>query len=78
MQVSHRPVVSLNSGDRESQSAQPRESVATATNSQVAENAFDQEAASAVVETDANGQPFVRDGVRFSSLFKPDGGLEPA
>lgn len=78
MQVSHRPVVSLN-GVPGAQSPQPvREEFGAAANSQVQEAAADTQAAQVSgADIDETGQPFVRDGVRFSSLFKPDGGLEP-
>lgn len=79
MKVSHRPVVSLN-GSGTARSESPREEMAAAANSQLQDGSLvsPDAPAAAVVETDENGQPFVRDGVRFSSLFKPDGGLEPA
>lgn len=81
MQVSHRPVVSLNgngSGGEPSAAAQP---AAVDANSQTPEGDAVQQDAASVAEGEGEGEgetPMVRDGVRFSSLFKPDSGLEPA
>lgn len=71
MQVSHRPVVSF--GGSAETSSQPVAS------GQV--QASVDGAAAVDGSTEGAGEeetPMVRDGVRFSSLFKPDGGLEPA
>lgn len=75
MQVSHRPVVSLNGGAAGGATAAPSESAPSAANSQVEQGgAAEADGAPAAGASDPQGS---RDGVRFSSLFKPDGGLEP-
>lgn len=76
MQVSHRPVVSLNGGSA-SQSAPAPEVAPVTANSQSQDG--DPAGQDAAAPADGDGEsPMIRDGVRFSSLFKPDGGLEPA
>jgi hypothetical protein len=76
MQVTQRPVVSLNGGASASGTVAASEPAPTSANSQVQQGgAVEPEIPSTAAESDPQGS---RDGVRFSSLFKPDGGLEPA
>lgn len=77
MQVSHRPVVSLNTGGEQAQAApQPQDPAPAAANSEIQQPGAVPEAngAAAGPTTETREQPFVRDGVRFSELFKPAGG----
>lgn len=76
MQVSHRPVVSLSGGASGEAAAAPEPAAATA-NTQVQDGEAVAQGAAAAAEGEGD-TPMIRDGVRFSSLFKPDGGLEPA
>lgn len=76
MQVTQRPVVSLNGSGSGGETAAPTEPAPTGANSQIEQGGVEEpESQSADASNDPQGS---RDGVRFSSLFKPDGGLEPA
>lgn len=77
MQVSHRPVVSLNGSAAGGESAAPAQAAPVSANSQAEDGGAAQQDAASVAEGEGE-TPMVRDGVRFSSLFKPDSGLEPA
>lgn len=77
MQVSHRPVVSLNGAASGGESAAPAQAAPASVNSQTEAGESVQQDAASVAEGEGE-TPMVRDGVRFSSLFKPDSGLEPA
>lgn len=75
MQISHRPVVSLNPGGEESRPQTEAQEAPSAVNSEVqAAPATHTNGATDTPTTETRDEPFVRDGVRFSELFKPAGG----
>lgn len=76
LQVSHRPVVSL--GDESTGAApQQAEPVAATAESRVESDAPAQDGPATAGQPQEGAQPFTRDGVRFSSLFRSDSNFEP-
>jgi hypothetical protein len=73
MQVSHRPVVALVGGDEEAEAPAGTKQTRQEQPGQQDDDFVAARATTAKVETreEVAATPFVKDGVRFSSLFKP-------